>query len=166
VGNALSWPSFVDVSAPDSGTAGTGIDPPVVAKVESFDGFTYTLRIGLKAVTNDNHHLQVTVAGSFPKERAAVADEKPEDKDRLDKEFKEKTAKLEEKLKKEKAFDGWTYLVSKWTVDTLLKDRKDFLEEKKPEADAAAKPAGEPGEAQPGPLPPPPPVPDPTAPNP
>jgi len=77
--------------------------------------------------------MQVAVAGNFPNERTPGKDEKPEDKDKLDKEFKEKTKKLEDKLKTEKAFEKWTYVVSKWTVDPLLKERKDLLQEKKEE---------------------------------
>ena len=40
---------------------------------------------------------------------------------------------VEEKLKQEKTFEKWTYLVSKWTVDPLLKERKELLAEKKDE---------------------------------
>src|SRR5439155_21869465 len=68
-------------------------------------------------------------------------DEKPEDKEKLDKEFKDRLAKLEEKLKQEKGFEQWTYLVSKWTVDPLLKERKDLLAEKKEEPKKDEKPA-------------------------
>ena len=42
-------------------------------------------------------------------------------------------AKLEEKLTQEKAFEKWTYLVSGWTVDSLLKERSQLLTEKKEE---------------------------------
>ena len=41
--------------------------------------------------------------------------------------------KLEEKLKAEKAYEKWTYVVSKWTIDPLFKERKDLLVEKKEE---------------------------------
>jgi len=44
-------------------------------------------------------------------------------------------------LKQEKAFEKWTYLVSKWTVDPLLKERKDLLAEKKEEPKKEEKPA-------------------------
>jgi hypothetical protein len=108
------------------------MDKAVVAHLDTFDGFAYTVKIGGKS-GEENHYFQLAVAGNFPKERAPGKDEKPEDKDKLDKEFKEKTAKLEERLKTEKAFDKWTYVVSKWTVDGLLKDRKDLLAEKKEE---------------------------------
>ena len=166
VGTILSWPSFVDVVAADAPADVTGLDAPVVARLETFEGFTYQLKLGGKSETNENHHIQISVNGDFPKERTAGPDEKPEDKERLDQEFKEKTDKLEEKLKKEKAFDGWTYLVSKWTVENLLKPRKEFLAEEKPATPEATSGVVQPAEPHPGPLPPPPPVPDPIAPNP
>ena len=75
----------------------------------------------------------MTVAGNFPKERTPGKDEKKEDKEKLDKEFADKRKQLEEKLKTEKQFEKWTYLVSNFTVDNLLKQRKDFLAEKKEE---------------------------------
>src|ERR1051326_7001889 len=131
-GNALSYPSFTDVASPQAKPEETGMDNPVLAKLETFDGFTYTVKMGTK--TNaENYYVNTTVSADFPKERTPGKDEKPEDKEKLDKEFKEKTSKLEEKLKQEKAFDKWTYLVSKWTVDPLLKERKDLLAEPKKE---------------------------------
>jgi hypothetical protein len=131
VTGALGYPSFSDVatnSAPDV----TGMDKPVTAVIETFDGFTYTVKVGAKT-GEENYFAQVNVAGNFPKERPPVKDEKPEDKEKADKEFKEKTAKLEERLKTDQAYAKWTYVVSKWTVDPFLKERKDFMEEKKDE---------------------------------
>ena len=82
----------------------------------------------------------MSVSADLPAERTAGADEKPEDKERLDKEFADNQAKLVEKLNKEKALEKWTYLVSKWTIDALLKDRKDFMAEEKSEDATSAEP--------------------------
>jgi hypothetical protein len=105
--------------------------PTTSALLETFDHFTYALKLAPKG--SDDYHLQVTVSADIPKERTPGKDEKQEDKDRLDKEFKESTDKLKEKLKTEKAYEKWTYILSKWTVDALLKERKDLLAEKKEE---------------------------------
>src|SRR3989442_11467858 len=86
-----------------------------------------------KKPAEDNYYLSMNVPADLPKERTPGKDEKPEDKEKLDKEFKEKISKLDEKLKQEKAYEKWTYLVSKWTVDPLLKEQKDLLVEKKEE---------------------------------
>jgi len=140
-GNALSFPSFTDVVSPEAKPEETGMNSPVVAKLETFDGFSYTVKTAGKT-NEENYYLNMNVSADLPKERTPGKDEKPEDKEKLDKEFKEKTTKLEEKLKQEKAFEKWTYLVSKWTVDPLLKERKDLLAEKKEEPKKEEKPPG------------------------
>jgi hypothetical protein len=96
-----------------------------------FDNFTYTLNVGQK--TNDNFPLAMTVTAQPAKERVAGKDEKPEDKTKLDKEFKDAQRKLEEKLSQEKTYEKWVYLVSTWTVDPLLKERSQLMAEKKEE---------------------------------
>ncbi len=130
----LSSPSFNDVIV-DPKPELTGLDKPIVATLETLDGFSYTLKIGKPAGADENagHALQVSVSATLPKERAPGKDEKPEDKDKLDKEFAAKQKPLEEKLKNEKAFEKWTYVVPKYTLENLLKDRKDFIAEKKEE---------------------------------
>jgi hypothetical protein len=107
------------------------------AKIETFEWLTYALKIGGET-NSENLLLNVNVSGDLAKERAAGADEKPEDKEKLDKEFKEKQEKLQEKLKNEQRFNKWTYQVSKWTVDTLLKPRTDFMASATPEKSAAS----------------------------
>ena len=133
VNNALSSPSFSDVAtntAPDQ----TGLAKPMLAKIETTDGFNYEIKAGAKTSPDkDDYYFQMAVTGNFIKERTAGKDEKPEDKTKLDKEFQDKLKKLEEKLKAEKAFEKWTYVVSKWTIDPLFKERKDLLVEKKEE---------------------------------
>jgi len=136
----LSPPTFNDVVV-DPKPDKTGLNAPTVATIETFDGFTYTVKIG--KAEGENTALQMAVAGNFPKERTPGKDEKKEDKDKLDKEFADKHKQLEEKLKNEKQYEKWTYLVSNYTVENLLKPRKDFLAEKKeePKKDEAPKPA-------------------------
>jgi hypothetical protein len=130
----LSSPSFNDVMV-DPKPEATGLDKPTVATLETLDGFSYTLKIGkpVGGEENASHALQLSVSANLPKERTPGKDEKPEDKEKLDKEFAAKQKPLEEKLKNEKAFEKWTYIVPKFTIENLLKDRKDFLAEKKEE---------------------------------
>ena len=135
VGYLLSSPSFNDVVSPEKDSAETGIDTAHIAKIETFDDFVYTLKIG-SSTADDNYHLTVSVEANIAKERTPGEDEKPEDKERLDTEFNENVEKLEEKLKTEQAVQNWTYLVSKWTIDTLLKERAEFMADKTEETDA------------------------------
>jgi hypothetical protein len=126
----LSAPSFNDlVLAPD--LAKLGLDQPTKATIKTAGGFTYEVKLG--KADGDNYPLQVSVSADLKKQREAGTDEKPEDKAKLDKEFADKLAKQEEKLKSEQAFAKWTYTVSKWTVDALLKGRGELLAEKKAE---------------------------------
>jgi hypothetical protein len=142
----LSSPSFNDVAAPEPKIEDSAL--LATTKVETFDGFAYTFNIG--GNTNDeNLLLTINVAGNFEKERPPGKDEKPEDKEKLDKEFKDKLEKLQEKLKNEQKFEKWTYRVSKWTVDALLKPRTDFFAEKKEES---AEPSANSSDAPPVPV--------------
>ena len=128
----LSSPSFNDVLV-DPKPENTGLDHATTATIETFDGFTYTIQLGKIPTGEENYAMKVSVGGSFPKERTPGKDEKAEDKEKLDKEFAESHKKLEDKVKSEKQFEKWTYSVAKWSVDNLLKERKDFLAEKKEE---------------------------------
>jgi len=150
---ALSSPSFNDVLSPELKAEETGLAQGPAARLETFDGFVYNIRVG-GGTNEDNRHLQVQVQGTFAKERTPAADEKPEDKDRLDKEFRDKTDKLQEKLNKEQSFGKWTYLVSKWTVDSLLKERASFMADAKEALDdhAGHDHADPPGEPKSVPL--------------
>jgi hypothetical protein len=77
--------------------------------------------------TEDQYLMTMVVRGDFPRQREASEDESDEDRERLDREFQEQLTRLDEKLDKEKRYDGWVYLVSKWTVDSLMKPRSDLL---------------------------------------
>jgi hypothetical protein len=130
----LGSAAFNDVLT-DTNPAATGLDKPVTATLETLDGFTYVMKIG-KAVGDPeagNHAFQFTVDANLPKERAPGKEEKPEDKKKLDDEFAAKQKPLQEKLASEKKFEKWVYVVPKWTLETLLKERKEFLAEKKDE---------------------------------
>jgi hypothetical protein len=125
----LSYPSFVDV-APEAAPAKTGLDKPLVVTIATFDHFTYTLKIGAKTPEND-YNLNVAVTADFPTERTPGKDEKPDDKKKLDKEFQDKLKPLQDKLRQEKALDGWTYLVNNWLIDPLIRTRAQLMVDKK-----------------------------------
>ena len=137
VANPLGSPSFADV-ATSTKPEETGLDKPTVVTADTFDGFTYTVKVGQK--TNDDYPLAMSVAAQLAKERTPGKDEKPEDKVKLDKEFKDAQKKLEEKLAQEKSYEKWVYLVSTWTVEPLLKERSQLLVEKKEEPKKDEKP--------------------------
>ncbi|MBI3881557.1 MAG: DUF4340 domain-containing protein [Verrucomicrobia bacterium] len=139
LGSFLGFGGFNDVKPLPKDLKELGLDKPRVVTVETFDNFKYQFKIG--GQTNDeNLNVQLAVSANLPKERAAAKDEKPEDKAKLDKEFKEKQSKLNEKLATEKALEGWVFVVSKWNLEAVLKDRPELLEDKKEEKKEDAKP--------------------------
>ena len=99
--------------------------------VETFEGFTYTVDAGKKD-GDESYFVKLAVEATIATERAAGADEKPEDKEKLDKEFKEKADKLKAKLASEQALGKWTYKVSNWTLNSVLKDRSELLKQEEP----------------------------------
>ena len=141
---ALSSPSFTDVLPADTKPEQTGLDKPTVVTIDTFENFTYAIKLGQK--TNDNLPTVVAVTAQIAKERTPGKDEKPEDKAKLDKEFKDKQKKFEDKLTQEQGYGKWVYLVSNWTVDSLLKERNQLMVEKKeePKQDEPAAPTTEP----------------------
>ena len=126
--SALASPTFADLAV-GAKPENFGLDKPTTITLETFDNFTYTLKVGQK--TNDNYPLTLAVAAQLPKERTPGKDEKAEDKTKLDKEFKDSQKKLEDKLAQEKAYEPWTFLISTWTLDAVMKDRSQLMAEKK-----------------------------------
>jgi hypothetical protein len=128
VTSPFSSPNFTDV-LPGSKLGESATNHPTTVKIDTFDNFNYTIKVGAK--TNDDYLVTITVTAQLPKERAAGKDEKAADKAGLDKEFKDTQQKLADKLKQEQSFEKWTYLVPSWVVDPVLKERGQLLAEKK-----------------------------------
>jgi len=128
--------TFADVMAPEAKPTDTGLDKPVTATIETFDGFVYTVRFGKLMI--DNYPVLVSVTATLPKERTPGKDEKPEDKTKLDQEFQTKQAQLNEKLAKEQKIENRPYLITKATIEQFMKDRSALMAEKKPSPSPAS----------------------------
>ncbi|MGB5081145.1 MAG: DUF4340 domain-containing protein [Burkholderiales bacterium] len=126
--SSMGWINLVDVVA-DPLRVDTGLDHAVVVTAETFDGLSYTLRIGRPA--GDNYYVKVAVAGEPRKTRTPAKNEKAEDRAKADKEFEERRKKLVERLERERKLDRWVYLVAKNAMAPLLRDRPGLLPEKK-----------------------------------
>jgi hypothetical protein len=124
----LTSSMFADVLPPDAKPEQHGLDKPEVLTLQTFDGFTYTLKIG-KAEAN-NYPVQVSVSANLAKERTPAPDEKAEDKTKKDDEFKTQLRKLEEKAASEKELEKRIYLLPKSTLDPFLKDRAELMAKK------------------------------------
>jgi Domain of unknown function (DUF4340) len=138
LGTLFSFASFNDVLAPDAKPEETGLDKPSTVTIETFDNFKYVLRIG--KLNGENYPVMVSVSADLVKERQPGKDEKPEDKTKLDEEFAKKLKGFEDKLAAEKKFEQRPYLIAKYTIEQLLKDRSALLAEKKPETPPAGTP--------------------------
>jgi len=142
VASIFSYGSFADVLAPDAPVTETGLDKPATIRIETFDNFSYELKVG--KLMGENYPVLVSVKGDPPKERTPAADEKPEDKARLDQEFQTKQKQLADKLAAEQKLPTRPYLIAKSTIDQVLKDRAALMAEKKPSPSPtmATSPAG------------------------
>lgn len=136
----LSSPSFEDVKKLEE--ASDLFAQATKARITTFDDFTYQLRVAKDSADgSDKYWLSMVVEATIPTERTPQENEKAEDKERLDSEFKAKTEPLKEKLEREKKLEGWAYQVSEFVVNNLLLSRADVTKEK--EIDLTAKPPGE-----------------------
>lgn len=104
---------LVDVAPKDVKPDVTGLDKPTVLVAQTFDGLTYTIKLGKAA--GDNLYANVAVAGE-PKPQGKDAD------DRL--------KKINERLPREKALAEYVVLVQKSKFEDILKKRVDLLEKK------------------------------------
>lgn len=129
--SALKYFRFSDVLSGAAKPDQTGLDKAETLIVETFDHFSYELKL---ASANGKYFCAVKVSANIPETRPAAKDEKPEDKEKLDKEFAEENKKLEEKLDKEKFFEKWIYEIPKSKYETLVVSKKDLTKEKKVEA--------------------------------
>jgi hypothetical protein len=143
VASIFVYGNFADVLAADAAVAETGLDKPSTVRIETFDNFVYELKIG--KLMGENYPVLVSVKGEPPKERTPAADEKPEDKARLDQEFQAKQKQMADKLATEQKLPARPYLIAKSTIDQMLKDRASLMAEKKPSpSPTAAAPAAGP----------------------
>ena len=116
---------FTDILPPDAKPEEYGLDKPEVITIQTLDRFNYTLKIG--KLSGDNYPVSVSVTADPVKERPASPDEKPQDKARLDEEFKTRLKQLEEKAAAEKECEKQIYLVPKGSLNPFLKDRAELL---------------------------------------
>ena len=72
--------------------------------------------------------MTVAVAADIAVERIAGQDETPDEKAKLDKEFQDRTKKLQEKLKQEQSLALWVYVVNSWILEPLLHNRAQMLQ--------------------------------------
>ncbi len=128
--SGLANPSISDVVT-NAATVSSNLAAGLRLTLQTFDNFTYHLTVATNS--SDSYYLTVKVAAEFPKARVPGQNEKAEDKTRLDKEFADNLKKSEDKLKQERTYENRVFLVSKWTIDSVAKERGQLMVEKKTE---------------------------------
>lgn len=148
----FSYARFEDVVPKDKIEALAKADEKQTVKIETFEGFVYTLTIApaqaeapkegeeTPAPPEESYLMTVDVEATLPAERKKEENETEDDAKAKDKAFTDRKAELEKRLAAEKALAGKTFKVSKYTVDALLKDRASLV--KQADASAATPPAG------------------------
>jgi len=122
--------SLADLAPADAKPGETGLDKPTLVSAITFDGLTYTLRVGKKA--GENRYVRVAVDGAPRKERVPENSESAEDKARRDREFSERVKRIEDRLPHEKALADYVLLVPASKLEDMLAPRAEMLERKKP----------------------------------
>jgi hypothetical protein len=80
------------------------------------------------------------VDADLPVQRTAAPNERAEDKTKLDSAFAAREKGLQEKLTKEKTFEGRPFLINKLTINQLLKSRATLIKTEPSPAPSAAQP--------------------------
>lgn len=129
--NALAQVRPSDVNDPGKPDAQRNPGRSNQIKVETFDHFSYLITIG-NPVEGNLYPLKFSVSADVPATRVSPPGETAADKEKEDKAFEARIKSLNEKLAREKKFEAWTYLVDKAVAEPLLRERSQFLPEKKP----------------------------------
>jgi len=126
---SMSLLEIDDVLPASRGQADTGLDKPGLVTATTFDGLTYTLKIG--KLVGGKYAMTVAIDGALvQRPRPVKANESEADKAKLDKEHAERFAKNEQRLAREKALVGRVLLIDKIKLDDILQKRATFLEKK------------------------------------
>lgn len=122
---AINWMEISDVQPKD-----TPFEAQQTLTVTTFDHLTYTFQFG-KPV-DGKYPVRINVVSDAPKTRTPAEDEKPEDKERLDKEFAENLAKIEETVANIKRREDRTFLVDQSSLAPLFVNPSEFIAEPTP----------------------------------
>lgn len=124
--NKLSQLSFNDVAVDPKPAA----SKPLVAVAETFDNLVYTLKLA-KPEKGTDYFLTFTVTGEPAKARVPEKGEKPQDKEKRDKEFADSRKRLVDRIAAEQALSKWTYVIAASEVEPLLRTRAEMLPPKR-----------------------------------
>lgn len=102
-----------------------GLESPARLAVEAADGFRYAFEIG--ALAEGRHPVRVAVSADLAEKREPKPDEKPEDAEKLDKQFADRKAELSAKRDREKKFEGRVFLLPQHVMSPFLVKRENLI---------------------------------------
>ena len=168
-GRVFGFANFDDVARKSAKPEDLGMDKAVTGTIETFEGYQYKVKM---SKSGEDHYMTIAASGSrVPQDDETKArvpqpdetrprepgkEEKPENKERLDKEHADNLAKLvadrekthkdnqaktkadrdktfTDNLAKLKKLEEWTFIVSSNTFDAIYKTRAEMMEEEKEE---------------------------------
>lgn len=112
---SLNRVAIADVAAPAARAEDTGLDKPTTVVASTFDGLTYTLKLG--KARGDDYYATLWVSGEA---KAAGAD------------AAERAKSLAERLPRERALAGHILLIPRSKFEDVLRKRAELLEKKDP----------------------------------
>jgi Domain of unknown function (DUF4340) len=112
---SLNRVPIADVAAPGVRSEDTGLDKPVTVVASTFDGLTYTLKLG--KLRGEDYYATVWISGE-PKAAGTDA--------------AERARQIAERLPREKALAGQFLLIARPKFEDVLKKRAELLEKKDP----------------------------------
>jgi Domain of unknown function (DUF4340) len=104
---------LADVAPKDAKPEDTGLAKPVVVTATTFDGLSYTLKLG--KLEGDNTYATLAIAG----------EPRPEGKD-----AEERLKKINQRLPRERALGDYTLLIPKSRLEDIVKKRAELLAKK------------------------------------
>jgi len=146
--NAFASPRFEDLLV---GEAAKVKPDDVTFVVETFENFTYTIKIGEKSPAGE-YNLSVDVDATLEEKRKPGPEETDEEAKELDESYAAELKVKQDKLASEKALAGRVFRVRSFVVDPVNKKRSELLKSADDAAAGAATPGGPgaPGAAIPG----------------
>ncbi len=138
IDGSLRYPSFNKVADPSLGDDIHGFTDGRQFIAETFNGFTYTISVGNKD-TEENYPIRIAVDYTEPPATTPPEDETEDAKATREADEAKKSAEAKEKFENEsKRYTKWVYIVSSYSVDDMILDRSDLIEEKEiPKADSS-----------------------------
>lgn len=125
----FSYARFEDVMPAED--AKSKFNQSVVRKavIETFEGFRYTIMMSPIEGETEQMVITVDVTADIPDARKKADGESEEDSKAKDEAFASRAKSLREKLSKESAFMGRHFIVSRATMESLMKERANLVKQ-------------------------------------